>query len=105
MVETRLALGGFDRLYDGFHVLTPLVFIFALPVTRALSSPAPDDATYKGQSKIGLNNTIKIRFICNGEDSVVIAIETNDATFRSPCAAAVHVSAACKSAISRARSE
>src|SRR3981189_3202779 len=76
--------------------VTPLIFCLRnVPVPRPCF-PRPDTSPYKGQSKIGLNNTIKIRFICNGEDSVVIAIETNDATLRSPCEAAVHVSAACK---------
>src|SRR5882757_8349110 len=68
---------------------TPLIFLYLyVPVPRPCF-PRPDTAPYKRRSKIGLNNTIKIRFICNGEDSVVIAIESNDATLRSPCEAAV----------------
>jgi hypothetical protein len=38
-----------------------------LPGNEALFFPAPDDRPYKGHSKIGLNNTIKIRFICDSE--------------------------------------
>jgi hypothetical protein len=36
MVETRLALGGFDRLRDGFHVQRPLRFIVCVFGNEAL---------------------------------------------------------------------
>jgi hypothetical protein len=49
--------------------------------------PVPDDATYKGQSKIGLNNTIKIRFICSSERFVDNTIAPVIVTARSPQAA------------------
>ena len=77
MIETRLAFGGLDRLHNGFHVQRPFCrFIIVRhfrtrgPVFPAFRMTQP----YKGQSKIGLNNTIKIRFICNGERFVECAI-------------------------------
>src|SRR4029077_8028389 len=61
MVETRLAFGGLDRLGDGFH-------IDAFPNHFFLSSTGPVSRlrrpNYSSGSKISLNNTLKIRFIC-----------------------------------------
>src|SRR6185437_2719407 len=82
VIERRLSSGGLDRLRDGFHVQRPLRFIY----TSRLRGPvflAPDDAPYEGQSKIGLNNTIKIRFICNGESNVHCAILQSGARIHS----------------------
>src|SRR5450755_1444431 len=64
----------------------PIRSCYANP-DRAHTEPVfsvPDDAPYKGHSKIGLNNTVKIRFICNGECYVERAIESIAAIFYSP---------------------
>src|SRR5580704_5021949 len=64
VVETRLTIGGLDRLSDGFHVdAFPKVLLFSStgPVSRRI---AP---TYRSGSKISLNNTLKIRFIRRSE--------------------------------------
>src|SRR6185437_3642723 len=57
------------------------------PGNEALFSPLQMSRPYKVHSKIGLNNTIKIRFICNSECFLEDAIVIKVVTFDSPHAA------------------
>jgi hypothetical protein len=59
IVEARLAFGGLDRLGDGFHIdaLQLILLSSTGPVSR-LCCP-----NYSSESKISLNNTLKIGFI------------------------------------------
>src|SRR5262249_30367533 len=74
MVEARFALGRLHRLGNGFHH-DALFLTLSLLCGEALFFPA-HRPPYAAGSKIGLNNTIKIRFICNGECSIELTIQS-----------------------------
>jgi hypothetical protein len=67
VVEARLAVGGLDRLDDGFHVdAFPKLILFVVdgPCSRRMASP------YRSGSKISLNNRLKIGFIRFGGGAI-----------------------------------
>src|SRR5579862_866495 len=67
VVEARLAVGGLDRLDDGFHVdAFPKLILFVVdgPCSRRMAEP------YRSGSKISLNNRLKIGFIRFGGGAI-----------------------------------
>src|SRR5688572_14936476 len=82
MIEPNFPHSRLNLPCNGLHCVTPFCcFVIA---TRPCF-PAVDAPQYRPWSKFDLNNTIKIKFICDGEWSIELTIKVTTATFDSRC--------------------